>query len=138
MLDFSKVQRNTALQVAKGLKNESKTFSIDLDDPTLSNSHILVSGGSGTGKTTLLRQIIDYLEKSNKTIIVIDFHGDMHIEGENLIELTPSNSPYAINPFELELDPKKGGVTIQADAITIMLASYFFDKGRMTQKQKIC
>ncbi len=138
MVDFSETITNNEckLHIANGLVKKTKAFRIDLDDDSLTNSHILLSGGSGTGKTTLLKRILDYQRSRDKVIIVIDFHGDMDIEDENLIEFTPTDSPNAINPFELELDPKKGGVDIQAESITLMLGTYFFDKGRITKKQE--
>ena len=133
--DINIVNKKTFL-IANGLIKKTKKLKIDLDDENLANSHILISGGSGSGKTTLLKKMIDSFKESDKVIIIIDFHGDMYIDGENLVEFTPTDSPNAINPFELETDPKKGGVNIQAEAITLMLGTYFFDKGRITKKQE--
>lgn len=124
------------LLLAIGLFQKTKEFHFNIDNPKTANPHHLIAGGSGTGKTTLLKEIIWDLKKKNKTVVVIDFHGDMQTDNENLISFTPTNSKNGINPFELELDPEKGGVNIQAESVTLMLGTYFFDKGRISKKQE--
>ena len=138
MVDFSKIETldSNKLHIANGLIKKTKRFELSLDDDHLENPHVLISGGSGSGKTTLLKTLIKNFKDLGKVMVIIDFHGDMYIEGENLIEFTPTNSPNAINPFELETHPKKGGVSVQAEAVALMLGTYFFDKGRMTKKQQ--
>ena len=135
MIDF-KEKNNKKLLIATGLVNKTSKFYIDLDNKSNVNSHLLIAGGSGTGKTTMLKKIIQYLQAQQKMVVIIDFHGDMEVEGENTIKFTPSNSKNAINPFELEKDSEKGGVKIQAEAIRTMLGTYFFDKGRISKKQE--
>ena len=71
----------------------------------------------------------------SKTVFLIDFHGDMGISGENYIKYTPRNSPYGVNPFELEINAETGGVKIQSEIITSMLNQYFMDNG-LGKKQR--
>lgn len=122
------------LKVATGLIHKTKTFYLDPDNPKNDNSHLLIVGGSGSGKTTLLKEVIKYLYEEDKTIFIIDYHGDLKTDNENLLEFTPRNSPYGINPFEIELDEKSGGVDIQAELIAIMMDTYFIDN--MGKKQE--
>jgi len=122
------------LEFAYKPHNPSEKFILDLDKTE--NPHLLLAGGSGAGKTYNLKKVIKDLANKYKVIIVIDYHGDMGIEGENLLEYSFHKDTFGINPFELELNPKRGGVLIQAEYILNMLVTYFFDKGRTSQKQK--
>lgn len=82
------------------------------------NPHLLIVGGSGAGKTRLLKKIIQYLQIKGKQIYVIDFHGDIDTPGENVYRFTSRNSKYGLNPFEFEHDFENGGIDIQARILT--------------------
>lgn len=122
------------LYLADGLVYKSKKFIFNPDAKYVKNPHLLLVGGSGAGKTTLMLKILENASLEGKTVFLIDFHGDMMIDSENHIKYTPRNSPYGINPFELEMSEESGGVDMQAEVVAIMMDTYFFDK--MGKKQQ--
>ena len=122
------------LKIATGKVFKNKEFWYNPDAKDIDNPHTLIVGASGSGKTTLLRSIIKYLRYEGKTVFVLDFHGDLYVDGENTIRFTPRNSPSGINPFELELDEDKGGPKVQAEVVAQMFATYFMDKASIKQK----
>jgi len=80
-------------------------------NPDASNSvnpHLLICGSSGAGKTTVLTDLVNYLNDRNKHIFIFDLKGDMIIHDENskqignYIEFTAWNSDYGISPFEFD------------------------------------
>ena len=122
------------LLLARGLVYKQEKFFLNLDAKQVNNPHLLMVGESGSGKTTLMLKAIMEMYLKGKTIFLIDFHGDMRIDGENYIKYTPRNSPFGVNPFELEIDEDCGGVDIQAEVITVMLNQYFMDN-KLGKKQ---
>ena len=122
------------LLLARGLVYKQEKFFLNLDAKQVNNPHLLMVGESGSGKTTLMLKAIMEMYLKGKTIFLIDFHGDMGIDGENYIKYTPRNSPFGVNPFELEIDEDCGGVDIQAEVITVMLNQYFMDN-KLGKKQ---
>lgn len=122
--------------LAHKLYNPSQKYDLDLDKKELENSHLLFSGGSGSGKTYNLKRVMSELAKKQKVLVVIDYHGDLKTVGENLIKFSYANDTHAINPFELELDVEQGGVKTQAEVVLRILGTYFFTKGRITKKQE--
>lgn len=68
----------------------------------LDNGHLIIIGGSGSGKTETIRCISYELDKQNFPALLVDFHGDMGFEGPNInkYEIT-AESNYYFNPFEL-------------------------------------
>ena len=123
------------LLIARGLVHKNEQYKLNLEGPGINNAHLIVVGESGSGKTTLLVKIINEMFYQGKTVFLIDFHGDMGISGENYIKYTPRNSPYGVNPFELEINAETGGVKIQSEIITSMLNQYFMDNG-LGKKQR--
>jgi len=128
------VDRQRGLKVATGLVKKREVFYYNPDAKSALNPHTLIVGQSGSGKSTLLRKIIEYYYENDKTVFIIDFHGDLKTDNENLLEFTPRNSPNGINPFEIEQNKKNGGPNEQANVIALMMGAYFMD--RMSQKQK--
>lgn len=70
------------------------------DSKETTNQHLLICGISGGGKTTLLKQLAEYLKKKQKHMYVFDLQGDLYIEGEHCVEFTAWDSAYGINPYE--------------------------------------
>jgi energy-coupling factor transporter ATP-binding protein EcfA2 len=92
---------------------------------TAQNPHLMIAGASGSGKTRLLRIIIDFLREKGKTIHLVDFHGDIQVKNESVFTFTARNSPYGINPFEFLLDKENGGIKVQAKEIVEMIKKSF-------------
>jgi len=69
-----------------------------------------IMGASGTGKTTLLKKIIEYLHNQRYNVLVIDFHGDIETPVEEVFEFTAVNSRYGLSVFEFDKDPRAGGI----------------------------
>ncbi|MCP4258220.1 MAG: ATP-binding protein [Planctomycetes bacterium] len=81
------------------------------------NGHILLAGGSGTGKTHNIRKIMrSYLDSAQGgvRIHVFDVHDDIEIGGESDIIFSEA-SDVGLNPLEIDPDRHTGGVkkTIQ-------------------------
>lgn len=125
---------DNGILLATGLIYKNEKFFLNLDAKQVNNPHLLFIGESGSGKTTLMLKAIMEMYLKGKTIFLIDFHGDMRIDGENYIKYTPRNSPFGVNPFEIEKDEDCGGVNIQAEVITVMLNQYFMDN-KLGKKQ---
>jgi len=104
------------------------------DNYTTQNAHMLIVGGSGSGKTTLLKKIITYLHSMEKQIYIIDFHGDMELEGDNTFKFTLRNSEYGLNPFEMEMDIDNGGPIAQASIVLGNLKKNFIKNMGALQK----
>lgn len=105
----------------KGHIYKSKTYSWSADKRETQNGHMLIVGGSGSGKTRLLKKIIENLDNRGKQVYVIDFHGDMETANETSYRFSLRNSQYGLNPFEIETDSENGGPNAQA---SIVLANF--------------
>lgn len=97
----------------------------DKSDITI-NPHLLIIGGSGAGKTRLLKKIIEYLNNRGKQVYVVDFHGDLKTSRETVYHFTARNSQYGLNPFEFEHDTINGGVEVQVRILTSTIKHSFF------------
>lgn len=104
------------------------------DAPDTQNPHLMIVGGSGSGKTRLLKQIITYLAEKQKQVYIIDFHGDIKIPGEHKFVFTSRNSPYGLNPFEIEKDPLNGGVNAQVEILIALFKKNIFPNMGALQK----
>lgn len=101
------------------------------------NPHVLITGNSGSGKSTMLREVIRYLDHRDKIIFVVDLHGDLQVPGvpENYIEITARNPKYGINPFEFYPCPRNGGVGVQRENIVqLFKKSFVTSMGPMQEK----
>jgi len=114
------------IYLGKGLIQKDKVFNWSPDSPESLNPHFLLTGKSGAGKTSKIKQIIEDLGENGKIVFVLDFHGDMATPGENHIEYTARNSPFGINPFEFETDLKNGGPSINVANIVQMFKKNFW------------
>jgi len=113
-------------------RNISVEWSPDAEESQ--NPHLMIVGGSGSGKTRLLKKIIAYLQQNNKQIYIIDFHGDIKIPNETEFIFTSRNSPYGLNPFEIEKDPLNGGVNAQVEILIALFKKNIFPNMGALQK----
>jgi ABC-type dipeptide/oligopeptide/nickel transport system ATPase component len=107
-------------------------FVFNPDYRSTKNPNMLIIGGSGSGKSFTLESVVEYVRKT-KTIILFDFHNSLEFKEENAIELSPRDSDYGINPFEMVIDHKNGGPAIQAHILTEMFKKYFIPKAGAIQ-----
>lgn len=88
------------------LKYSGEKISVSLEDLT---RHIYLIGASGTGKTSLLINMISQAQERGYCIHVIDPHGDMAydlvecmpVKIRQIVFLDPLKVRFSINPFEL-------------------------------------
>ena len=118
----------------KGYIHKSKTYSWSADRRDTQNGHMLIVGGSGSGKTRLLKKIISHLYQKDKQVYVIDFHGDMQTENETCYKFSLRNSEFGINPFEMELDKDNGGPNAQVGIILANFKKNFIQNMGAVQK----
>jgi len=81
------------------------------DDQKVMNGHMMLVGGSGTGKTYTIRKIISEISKQNPNAVfhIIDIHGDIDVEGAETVEFA-ENSQNGIPLLEISPDIQYGGV----------------------------
>ena len=63
-----------------------------LEDYVLRRANIVISGGTGNGKTTLLNVLAKFIPKDQR-ILVIDDSSEIRIAHENLVRLGEAASP---------------------------------------------
>ena len=80
------------------------------------NGFALVVGGSGSGKTELLRALAAETSRQNVPVIVLDLHGDLDLP--RLQSYQAARGGIGINPLELSSkDPLSGGPQTQTEAL---------------------
>jgi hypothetical protein len=83
-------------------KVENREFSLD---PSDLYRHAYIIGGTGSGKTNLLKILIKNLHDLGYPVFVIDPHGELSAEMAcvlgNSVFLHPYDSPFGFNPLEL-------------------------------------
>ncbi|MGI8786019.1 MAG: ATP-binding protein [Acidobacteriota bacterium] len=67
------------------------------------NPHVLIVGGSGSGKTWAMRWLAVELVKRGYRCILFDFHGDLHAPGTVSYRIA-ADSQYGVNPLD---DPQR-------------------------------
>jgi len=94
-------------------KNYRKKVPIKWSSKEVVNSHFLLVGGSGMGKTYTIRQIVRELAKQSKDlkIHVIDVHGDIDI-GDDVTSTVnfSETAEYGLSPLNISEDLDFGGV----------------------------
>ncbi|MBP7526928.1 MAG: DUF853 family protein [Syntrophorhabdaceae bacterium] len=72
------------------------------------NPHLCISGATGTGKTHMLREIVETFSRQGVTFTIIDKHGDIDTPG--VIEHRVGyGAQKGINPLAINKDPDYGG-----------------------------
>lgn len=107
---------------------------VDVDQPPYSwepgkeiNGFMMVTGGSGSGKTEALKLIGGSLVRHGIPVITIDFHGDVIFEGQNtLYGHAPQSAGHGLNP--LAIDP----ATLAGRGLEVKIASEVDRIGRAT------
>lgn len=88
-----------------------KKSPVTFESDNLINSHLLIVGASGTGKSYLLRRLIDEAcaQGSQLRFHIFDVHGDLDVPGASSIQFS-EQSPYGLNPFRVNPNHHFGGV----------------------------
>jgi DNA helicase HerA-like ATPase len=77
------------------------------------NQHMLISGGSGSGKTETLKVICDELKKNQVPILIFDFHNDFGQFADNIINEENIN----IHPLQVLPGEKPKNVAYKVSSI---------------------
>ncbi len=76
----------------------------------LLNGHVLVVGGSGSGKSETVKGITYSLDECGVPCLILDFHGDLNIKSIDKEISFGQNCRVGLNPLELDsYDPQGGG-----------------------------
>ncbi|WP_432262829.1 DUF5710 domain-containing protein [Cupriavidus sp. TMH.W2] len=82
------------------------------DFATLVNPHILITGGTGAGKThqlrTIISQIIGSAGNRPPRIHIFDIHGDIRVDDASEVMFS-EQSDFGLNPLRIGADPHFGG-----------------------------
>jgi hypothetical protein len=101
---------------------QGRSFGLTWDAGQALNGHMVLVGGSGSGKTFQLRRILSDLAHQGMRVHVIDPHGDLDLGSSLTDSRTFSDStPFGLNPLEVSDDPLFGGVRRQANAFVNLL-----------------
>jgi len=90
-------------------QRQGKEEHIYLDYYKIINPHLILVGGSGTGKTYNLKRIIKSLSRFDVRFHIMDVHGDIEIPNASTIKFSES-SEYGLPLLKLSKDQDFGGV----------------------------
>lgn len=95
----------------KGTPASSNDARIIWNSNRVLNHHMLILGGSGSGKTYQLRTIINQLRKEDPNVRfhIIDYHNDITIDNSSSIKFSEATQ-YGFNPLTINDDKDYGGV----------------------------
>lgn len=87
------------------------------------NPHLAVPGGSGAGKTVLLKAVAGQTARHGIPVVVVDVHGDIEVPYlKNILLSSGSSSSIGLNPLAIEgLDPRKKGLFDHCEALVSMV-----------------
>ncbi|MDA2933691.1 DUF853 family protein [Acidobacteria bacterium AH-259-D05] len=92
------------------------------------NPHVLILGGSGSGKTCTIRLLAEGLLALGYYCIVLDFHGDVGIK-DAVTRRISLDSEFGLNPLVISLDPTGGGPDPQRFEVLDLLRNAFKPMG---------
>jgi hypothetical protein len=87
------------------------------------NPHVLIVGGSGSGKSWTIRHLATELIRHGYDCVLFDFHGDPAIEGAWTHPIS-LESEYGVNPLSISFDRKGGGPDPQRFEVMAQSAIY--------------
>lgn len=89
----------TALEVRKALRKLGRASDLTIGDMPLvkdkETQHLLITGSTGCGKTTLIHNLLPQIERQNQPAIIIDQTGEMIAKYYN-----PERADIIFNPFD--------------------------------------
>ena len=92
------------------------------------NPHVLILGGSGTGKTWTMRLLARELSGRGHRCLLLDFHGDLVMPGIQSYRIS-LDSRYGVNPLEISMDAEGGGPDPQRFEVVEQLRTAFRPMG---------
>ena len=121
-MDFGRWELSTKQRQQLKITNDTNLRVRWREDEVI-NGHVLIAGGSGTGKTHNIRKMCHQLTKSNSgplKIHVFDVHDDIEIPGASDVIFSEATS-CGLNPLTVDPHPHTGGVrkAIQNFILTI-------------------
>lgn len=93
-------------------RTEQREVPVRWEAHAVMNAHMLIVGGSGSGKTHTLRYLIQSLVDSTAQplrVHVFDVHGDVELPQASTVRFSEA-TPYGHNPLVVNPDPHCGGV----------------------------
>lgn len=120
-------QSNNALNIIFGFNEadlgQGRQTPVFWSEQSAVNAHMLIAGKSGSGKTTMLRRIVDQIVKKRPEgvrIHAFDVHGDLGFSNESAVLFSESTN-YGINPLHLSSHPHFGGVRKRVQSFIDMI-----------------
>jgi hypothetical protein len=103
-------------------RTERREVPVVWDSRTALNPHILVVGGSGSGKTHTLRRMIHELAGTGGEVRlhVFDVHGDIDLPIASTVKFSESTF-HGQNPLAVDPDPDHGGVRRRIQSVIAAL-----------------
>ena len=99
-----------------------QNFQLVWDSHQVLNGHMILVGGSGSGKTHQLRRLVSCLGEAGVRVHVIDVHGDVLPACPTHSIRFSESTEFGLNPLEVSDDPDFGGPRKKANAfISLML-----------------
>lgn len=96
-------------------RQKQQQRAVEWDSTSVINPHMLICGGSGTGKTFTVNRLVDSLVAAAKRgnqpirIHIFDVHGDLKNPHASSVRFSEA-SPHGFNPLIINPDPHFGGV----------------------------
>lgn len=94
------------------------------------NPHVLIVGGSGSGKSWSMRLLAEKLLKLGFHSVLFDFHGDLGVPSASTHRIA-LDSQYGVNPMAVSLDPTGGGPDPQRFEVLEQLRNAFKPMGAL-------